>query len=71
MLLNMEKHRDMRHYLYYLTAATLIAVWAISKYTDDTPGNFSNILPVIAAGIIFYKLITTEPARYGRSRFRQ
>jgi hypothetical protein len=60
----------MRHYLFYLTAATLFAVWALSKYMDDTPGSFSNILPVIAAGIIFYKLITTSPAPRRRG-FRQ
>ena len=35
-----------------------------SKYVQDwmPPAGFSNILPVIAAGIIFYKLISTGPA---------
>jgi len=60
----------MRHYLFYAIAATLFAVWAISKYIDAAPGSFSNLLPVIAAAIIFYKLLTTGPAPKRRG-FRQ
>ena len=60
----------MKHYLFYVIAATLVAVWAISTYMGDIPGRVSNVLPLIAAAIIFYKLITTGPGGYRRSGLR-
>ena len=59
----------MKHYLFYITAAILFAVWAISKYTDPTSGTAINLLPLTSVAILFYKLITTGPA-YRRRGFR-
>jgi hypothetical protein len=57
----------MKHYIFYIIAATLLVIWAL--YADRTPDRIINVLPVVAVIIIFYTLITASPAAY-RRRFR-
>jgi hypothetical protein len=60
----------MRNYIFYTIAASLLAVWAMKTYIDQTAGRAINLLPVFAIAIIFYSLITASPAAYKRRRFR-